>query len=236
MTAGLSVAGLSWSYGGPPALADVSFDVAAGRFCALLGPNGAGKSTLFALLTYLFAPPKGAVRICGVDLAEAPRAALARIGVVFQQPTLDLDLTVARNMRYFAALHALDGAEAEARIDAALERLGLTEMKGAVARTLSGGQRRRMEIARALVHRPDVLLFDEPTVGLDPASRAAVVAHAHDLAADGATVLWATHLADEVRAEDDLVVLHRGKVAAAGRAGEVAGAAGLPARFAELTA
>jgi ABC-2 type transport system ATP-binding protein len=231
---GLRVRGLSWSYGERKALDAVSFDVAPGRFCALLGPNGAGKSTLFSLLSYLFAPPKGAVEIDGIDLAARPTAALARMGVVFQQPTLDLDLSVLRNMRYFAALHGLAGPESEARIDAALARLGLSDRRRDRARALSGGQRRRMEIARALVHRPAVLLFDEPTAGLDAASRAAVVEHAHGLAAEGATVLWATHLVDEVHDGDDLVVLHRGRVVAAGRAAEVAGGLSLAQRFAAL--
>ena len=112
---GLRVENLSYSYGGKPALSDVSFEVAPGRFCALLGPNGAGKSTLFALLTRLFTTPNGTIEIAGHDMAREPRAALRQMGVVFQQPTLDLDLTVQRNLDYFAALHGLSGQTARAR-------------------------------------------------------------------------------------------------------------------------
>lgn len=237
MNGGLTVEGLSWSFGSKRALDDVSFAVAPGRFCALLGPNGAGKSTLFGLLTRLFVTRQGRIAVAGHDLAAAPRAALARIGVVFQQPTLDLDLTVRRNMTYFAALHGLSGREAGARIDAALERLSMRERAEERAGDLNGGHRRRMEIARALIHRPDVLLLDEPTVGLDAGSRAALVDHVHDLCeTDGLTVLWATHLVDEVRDTDRLVVLHRGRIAADGIAGDIAAPhGGLAGAFAHLT-
>lgn len=233
---GLSVAGLSFRYGARAALEDVSFEVAPGAFCALLGPNGAGKSTLFALLTRLLVAPRGRISVTGADLGRAPTAALARIGVVFQQPTLDLDLTVRQNLRYFAGLHGLAGREAEARIAAALDRLGMAERAGEKVRALNGGHRRRTEIARALIHRPAVLMLDEPTVGLDAASRAAIVEHVHRLCAgEGLTVLWATHLTDEVRAGDRLVILHRGRVLRDGIAGEIAGGRPLNGVFLELT-
>jgi ABC-2 type transport system ATP-binding protein len=234
---GLTVEDLAWSFGSKRALDGIGFRVERGRFCALLGPNGAGKSTLFGLLTRLFVTRQGRISVAGHDLAAAPRAALARIGVVFQQPTLDLDLSVRRNMSYFAALHGLSGRAATLRIDAALERLSMRERAEERAGDLNGGHRRRMEIARALIHRPDVLLLDEPTVGLDAGSRAALVDHVHDLcASDGLTVLWATHLVDEVRDDDRLVVLHQGRIAADGIAGEIAaGHGGLPGAFAALT-
>ncbi|MEO0361446.1 MAG: ABC transporter ATP-binding protein [Pseudomonadota bacterium] len=235
MTAGLSVENVSFAYGAKKALDDVTFAVAPGRFCALLGPNGAGKSTLFSLLTRLLVCPSGRIVVAGADLAEAPRRALARIGVVFQQQTLDLDLSVRRNLAYFAALHGLAGREASVRIDAALDRLAMRERAGEVARGLNGGHRRRAEIARALVHDPAVLLLDEPTVGLDAAARADVTAHAHDLAEGGLTVLWATHLVDEVRGDDDLAVLHRGRLLASGRAAEVAGGRPLAEAFLDMT-
>ncbi|MFT6774809.1 MAG: ABC-2 type transport system ATP-binding protein [Paracoccaceae bacterium] len=233
----LGVEGLSWRYGAKAALDDVSFSVEAGRFCALLGPNGAGKSTLFGLLTRLFVSRVGRIEVAGHDLARTPRAALARMGVVFQQPTLDLDLTVRRNMSYFAALHGIWGKDADARIDAALDRLSMRERAHERARDLNGGHRRRMEIARALIHRPAVLLLDEPTVGLDAGSRGALVEHVHDMCAtDGLTVLWATHLVDEVRDADRLLVLHRGRIVADGVAGEIAARGpGLGAAFASLT-
>lgn len=233
--AGLAIRDLSFSYGSKVALDAVSLDVPAGRFCALLGPNGAGKSTLFALLTRLFSAPRGQISLAGHDLARHPRAALAAMGVVFQQPTLDLDLTVRRNLLYFAALHGLSGREAERRATEALERLGMAERATETVRALNGGHRRRMELARALIHRPRVLLLDEPTVGLDAAARAAITAHAHALAADGMAILWATHLTDEVQDSDDLAVLHRGRLLAQGRAGDLRGAEPLTAMFLRLT-
>ena len=234
---GLVVDHLSFAYGQKKALDDVGFRVAPGSFCALLGPNGAGKSTLFALLTRLFTTPNGRIEIMGHDLAREPRKALARIGVVFQQPTLDLDLTVARNLSYFAALQGLSGRRAAVRIDAALDRLAMRERAGERVRDLNGGHRRRTEIARSLVHNPDVLLLDEPTVGLDAASRAAITAHVHALSReDGKTVLWTTHLTDEVADTDRLVLLHQGRVLADGQAGALRGIRPLPEWFLERTA
>jgi ABC-2 type transport system ATP-binding protein len=233
---GLAVSHLSYAYGAKEALRDVSFRVAPGDFCALLGPNGAGKTTLFALLTRLFLPSGGRIEIAGIDLAAQPRKALAKMGVVFQQPTLDLDLTVARNLSYYAALHGLSGRDAATRIDAALDRLGMRERAGEKARNLNGGHRRRMEIARSLIHRPALLLLDEPTVGLDVATRMAITAHVHSLCKDdGLTALWATHLVDEVAADDALIVLHRGRIVAEGRMAEVADGTPLATRFAVLT-
>ena len=232
----LRIERLSHAYGARKALDDVGFDVPRGAFCALLGPNGAGKTTLFGLMTRLFTTPEGRIEVAGHDVARAPRAALAAMGVVFQQTTLDLDLTVRRNLLYFAALHGIGRREATRRADEALDRLGMAERAHERARDLNGGHRRRTEIARALLHDPAVLLLDEPTVGLDAASRAAITAHVHDLAGErGLTVLWATHLTDEVRASDRLVVLHRGRVRADGTAGEVAGTGSLTDAFLAMT-
>ncbi|TCM83512.1 ABC transporter ATP-binding protein [Rhodovulum steppense] len=234
-TPALCVSNVSLSYGARRALDDVSFALDRGRFCALLGPNGAGKSTLFSLLTRLLVTREGRIEVAGFDLARDPRAALARIGVVFQQPTLDLDTTVMRNMRYFAALHGMAGREATARIDAALERLNMRERAGEKVRALNGGHRRRMEIARALIHAPEVLLLDEPTVGLDTAARRSITAHVHDLAAEGLSVLWATHLVDEIEPSDEVVVLHRGRVLRQASAAEIAGEGDLIDAFIEMT-
>lgn len=210
---GLSIRGLSYAYGPKHALRDLSFDVAPGQFCALLGPNGAGKSTLFSLLTRLITTREGQIVIAGHDVAQHPRLALAQIGVVFQQSTLDLDLTVRRNLGYFAALHGLSGHKAETRIAAALERLDMAERADERARDLNGGHRRRLEIARCMVHRPSVLLLDEPTVGLDAAARRSITEHVHALSRDdGLTVLWATHLTDEIMPDDQVVILHQGRV------------------------
>ena len=233
---GLRVDGLSFAYGSRRALDGVSFSVARGAFCALLGPNGAGKSTLFGLLTRLFSTRQGRIEVAGHDMGTAPRRALSEMGVVFQQPTLDLDLTVRQNLRYFAALHGIAGRTAARRIETALERLDMAERAGERVRALNGGHRRRTEIARALLHDPSVLLLDEPTVGLDAASRAAITDHVHALTAErGLTVLWATHLTDEVRADDRLVILHRGRILADGDAGRIAGAGTLTDTFLSMT-
>ncbi|MEL6680272.1 MAG: ABC transporter ATP-binding protein [Pseudomonadota bacterium] len=234
---GLSVRNLSFHYGAKQALDDVTFDIERGAFCALLGQNGAGKSTLFGLLTRLFVSGQGAIQIAGHDLARSPRAALAKIGVVFQQTTLDLDLSVEQNLRYFSALHGISGRDAQRRIDAALDRMAMRERKGEKARALNGGHRRRAEIARTLIHRPSVLLLDEPSVGLDAATRAALTEDVHAMCAEeGLTVLWATHLTDEVRPADRLLILHRGTIRADGVAGEIAGDLPMTDRFLALTA
>ncbi|MEI4470331.1 ABC transporter ATP-binding protein [Frigidibacter sp. MR17.24] len=233
---GLQVEGIGHRWGAKQALDGVGFDLAPGAFCALLGPNGAGKSTLFGILTRLFTPQTGRVVVAGHDLSRAPLKALSRIGVVFQQSTLDLDQTVRRNLLYFAALHGISGREADRRAMAALDRLGMAERAAEKVAALNGGHRRRMEIARALIHRPSVLLLDEPTVGLDAAARRAITDHVHDLAAtEGLTVLWATHLTDEVRPADRLVILHRGRVLADGTAAAIGGD-DLTATFLSMTA
>ena len=234
MTA-LEVSHVSYTYGARRALDDVSFSLAPGRFSALLGPNGAGKSTLFSLLTRLFVTREGNITVAGHDLSRHPRAALAKIGVVFQQPTLDLDMSVARNMAYFAALHGLSGRAAQARIDAALDRLDMSERAAEKVRALNGGHRRRMEIARALVHDPEILMLDEPTVGLDTASRRAITDHVHDLARGGLTVFWATHLVDEIDGQDDVVILHQGRILAHDRADTIADGLPLIDRFIQMT-
>jgi ABC-2 type transport system ATP-binding protein len=223
----LEVDDLSFGYGDGFRLDGISFAVEARSFTALLGPNGAGKTTLFSLLTRLFDSERGDVRVCGCGLREASSRALASMGVVFQQPTLDLDLTVLQNLRYFAGLHGLSAREAERRISVELERLELCERRGDKVRRLSGGYRRRVEVARALLHRPALLLLDEPTVGLDVPTRRSLVEHVHALAReDGIAVLWATHLIDEIAPDDQVVVLHRGRIRAAGSVGDVNAAAG----------
>ena len=240
-TPALSVEGLSYAYGRSAfALKDVSLAVEVGSFTALLGPNGAGKTTLFALVTRLFESPGGTIRIGGADLRRDPARALARMGVVFQQPTLDLDLTVRQNLLYFAALHGIPRRTAEARARESLERLGMAERIGETVRALNGGHRRRVELARALLHEPALLVLDEPTVGLDVPARRAIVEHVHTLCRErGIAVLWATHLIDEIAPDDRVVVIHRGQVRAAGPVAEVVGSTGaetLTDSFHRLTA
>lgn len=233
---GLSVSNLSFDYGPKSALKNVGFEVTAGQFCALLGPNGAGKSTLFGLLTRLLTTPEGSIMIAGHDLATAPRQALAKLGIVFQQSTLDLDLSVRQNLSYFAALHGISGRDATMRIDAALDKLGMLERAHEKARALNGGHRRRAEIARALIHDPAVLLLDEPTVGLDAAARTSITEHVHGLTDEGTTVLWSTHLTDEVTPDDQLVILHRAQVLAQGTCKDICKGTQLAEKFLTLTA
>ncbi|WP_236617165.1 ABC transporter ATP-binding protein [Litchfieldella anticariensis] len=222
VSAALSVHDLSFSYSGQPVLESVSFELKAGEFAVLLGPNGAGKTTLFSLITRLYDYRQGEIRVGGLDLHRHSVEAHARMGVVFQQPTLDMDLSVRQNLSYHGALHGMTPAEAKRRASQQLTRM---EMQGSLnlrVRHLSGGQRRRVEIARGLLHEPRLLLLDEPTVGLDIASRRGLVEHVHRLCREqGVAVLWATHLIDEVYPEDRVIVLHRGQVCADGGIGDI---------------
>lgn len=236
----LQVAKVEKSYGARKALGGVSLEITSGEFVALLGPNGAGKTTLFQLLSGLFVADAGSISICGHDIRKAPIKALARIGIVFQQATLDLDLSVERNLMFHARLHGLGGGRARERTAFELAAQGLTERRRDRVRDLSGGNRRKVELARAMVHEPRVLLMDEATVGLDPGSREALLKQVHALCADrGVAVLWASHLVDEAEGADRIVLLHQGLVRAVGTPAELvsqAGAASLAEAFAKLTA
>ncbi|MGO4739210.1 ABC transporter ATP-binding protein [Bosea sp. 2KB_26] len=209
----LSVAGVSHAFGDRRALVDVSLEVPAGSFTVLLGLNGAGKSTLFALITRLYDNVSGEIRVFGNDVRRAPSAALRQIGVVFQSRTLDADLSLLQNLAYHAALHGFGRAAARARAMELLEIIGLADKARDKVRALSGGQARRVEIARALLHDPRCLLLDEATVGLDIGARDGIIALVRGLVArQGLGVLWATHLIDEVAPSDRIVILHKGRV------------------------
>ena len=236
MTSGFSIESISHRYGSKIALDNVTFNATAGRFCALLGPNGAGKSTLVSLLSGLFSARQGRILIDGHDMSKEPRKALAIMGIVFQSATLDTDMTVRQNMLYYAALHGLSGKKAVVASEAALVRLGMQERLGEKVKALNGGHRRRMEIARALIHNPTVLLLDEPTAGLDMAMRKSITAHVHALAkVGGLTVLWTTHLADEVEPADAVVILHQGKVVANDTCAKLTGTGTLAELFHAVT-
>ena len=235
----LQVEDVSKSYGSVKALDGVTLGLRSGEFLALLGPNGAGKTTLFQLLTGLFVADRGRIVIDGLDIRRRLVAALARLGVVFQQPTLDLDLTVEANLRFHARLHGLPRRRATARIGDELGRLGLAGEETRACRTLSGGNRRKVELARALIHEPRVLVMDEPTVGLDPASRRSLLDHVHALCGNRQLgVLWATHLVDEADGADRVLVLHRGRLVSEGTPAELVQKTGQPTladAFIELT-
>ena len=201
------------SYGPVKAVAGVSFEAKPGQFIALLGPNCACKSTLFQLLSGLFTAESGLIEVMGHDMRINAVPALASLGIVFQQSTIDPELTVNGNLLFHTGLHGIPRAEAKRRIAKELARLGLSEAADKKAGTLSGGNKRRLELARAMLHEPRVLLMDEATVGLDIQSRADLRKLILSLRDEsGVAILWATHLAEEVADADRVIVLHKGKI------------------------
>jgi len=223
----LSISGVEKSYGRIRALRGVDLTVHAGEVVALLGPNGAGKSTLLQILTGLFSPDEGKVEVLGHDLRRNAIVALSGIGVVFQQPTLDLELTVVHNLLFHTDLHGLDRKTARERIRIALDRFHLADRQKERVRVLSGGNRRRVELARSLLHEPRILLMDEPTAGLDPASRRDLLEDIRRLRNERQLgVLWTTHLIDEAESADRIVVLHRGLILFSGTREELMAKAG----------
>lgn len=222
LSVALSVEDLTFSYNDKKALELVNFQIHSGECTLLLGPNGAGKSTLFSLLTRLYDARDGRIELCGFDIKQQTRKALAKLGIVFQQTTLDMDLSVMDNLRYHAALHGIGRKQANQVIQQELQRLSLYDRRFDKVRQLNGGHRRRVEIARALLHKPSLLLLDEPTVGLDVPSRLAIVEYVHQLAKqENLAVLWASHLIDEIYPGDHLIILHKGQIKANGTVDEV---------------
>jgi ABC-2 type transport system ATP-binding protein len=235
----LDLIDVTFAYGARRALSEVSLRIEPGKTVILLGPNGAGKTTLFSIICGLFVPTAGHIGVAGMDLYRERTAALAALGIVFQQQTLDLDLSVRQNLSYYCRLRGIPKPEASRRIAAELERLKMAERIDERVRDLNGGHRRRVEIARAMLDRPRILLLDEPTVGLDIPTRRELIAYLHARGAeDGTAVLWATHLIDEVSESDRVVVMHRGRIAASGTPSRLcaeSGAATLGQAFALLT-
>lgn len=235
----LEVRKLTKRYGERAALNGLTLAIPAGQFVALLGPNGAGKSTLFQVLTGLFVADEGEVSVAGQSLRHSAVQALKHIGVVFQQMSLDLDLSVRRNLQFHADLHGLARSVAKERIAQGCEALGTTADLDRPVRELSGGNRRKVELVRALLHRPAVLLMDEPTVGLDPKSRRDLLAAVRtDVTTRQTSVLWATHLVEEAEAADRVLVLHKGQLLADGTPASVPeqlGGTGLEEAFIRAT-
>jgi len=213
----IEVENLSRSFGDRLALQDVSFSVAAGEVFGLLGPNGGGKTTLFRILTTLLRATSGSARVFGDDVVRDRVAVRNRIGVVFQSPSVDLKLTVVENLRHQGHLYGLRGAALAKRMAEVLDRLGIADRRNDRVETLSGGLRRRVEIAKGLLHRPNVLLLDEPSSGLDAGVRRDLRAYLHQLRdQDGVTVCLTTHFMDEAESCDRLAILDRGQLVALG--------------------
>ncbi|MCU1237504.1 MAG: transporter related [Candidatus Solibacter sp.] len=213
----IAVENLTHKYGDRVALSGVSFEVRKGEVFGLLGPNGGGKSSLFRILSTMMVPTSGRATIAGIDVAKDPAKVRRQVGVVFQTQSLDKALTVEENLRAQGHLHGLSGAVLRERMEAAMERLGLFERKKDLVDTLSGGLRRRVEIAKALLHRPQVLLMDEASTGLDPAARRELSRHVETLRdKDGVTILLTSHILAEAERCDRLVLLHEGRIVAQG--------------------
>ncbi|GAA3137957.1 ABC transporter ATP-binding protein [Planomonospora alba] len=222
--AAFEITGLVVRHGKVTAVRDVSIASPPGRVTALLGPNGAGKSSLLSVLSTASRPDEGTVRVFGHDVRAEPTAARRRLGLVFQERTLDKELSVERNLWFHARLFGMAREDARARIDLMLDLFGLADRRGQAIEELSGGLARRVEIARALLHRPGLIVLDEPTNGLDPSARAAVWADLLLLRRElGVTILYATHYMDEAEYADEIVILAKGRIVRQGSLGELKG-------------
>lgn len=218
----VSVDNLTHRYPSRTALSGLSFTVEEGSVFGLLGPNGGGKSTLFRILATLMSPTEGCVTVAGFDVGRQPGEVRRHIGVVFQSQSLDKKLTVEENLRAQGHLHALSGTELSRRIQDVSYRLGLDGRGPDLVETLSGGLRRRVEIAKALLHRPRVLLMDEPSTGLDPGARRELSQYMAELRDEnGVTILLTTHILDEAEHCGHLLLLHEGRRVAEGSPGEL---------------
>ena len=217
MTALLEVQNLSYRYGERQALKGLSFSVEKGEIFGFLGPNGGGKTTTFKILSTLFSTDPGQVKIFGLDLAADRIKIREKMGVVFQLPSLDKKLSVAENLWHQGHLYGLHGKELASRIDRDLARLKLSDRRRDKVGTLSGGLQRRVELAKALLNNPELLVLDEPSTGLDPSARKEFWAHLEDLRKDqGMTVLVTTHFLEEADRCDRLLILNQGEKVALG--------------------
>jgi ABC-2 type transport system ATP-binding protein len=211
----LQALGLCFRYGERTALDSVSFEVARGEIFGFLGPNGGGKTTLFKLLSTLVPLQAGSARLLGHDLSGDTAAVRRRLGVVFQHPSLDGKLTVAENLAHHGHLYGITGRRLRDRCAHVVERLKVADRARDLVETLSGGLRRRVELAKALLHQPELLLLDEPSTGLDPAARRDFLNHLAELRErEGVTVVLTTHHMDEAERCDRIGLLHEGRLVA----------------------
>lgn len=218
----VEVTDISHNYGDVQALDSLSFRVQKGEIFGLLGPNGGGKTTLFRILSTIFKPSKGRAQICGHDVINAAAKAREQIGVVFQSPSLDKKLKVYENLKHQGHLYGLSGADLKSRIDKLLDRVGLTDRKNDIVEKLSGGLKRRVEVAKGLLHDPKVLILDEPNTGLDPGARLDLWTYLRALSREeGMTVLMTTHLMEVAERSDRLLILNKGKKVALGAPDEL---------------
>ena len=214
----ISVRGVTFRYGERLALDDLSLDIAVGEIFAFLGPNGSGKTTLFRLLSTLIAPQSGDIEILGYDIRRDAPAVRRQIGVAFQAPSLDKKLTVAENLHHQGRLYGLASDELRTRKDEMLAAVGMTERARDRVETLSGGMRRRVELAKTMLHRPRLLLLDEPSTGLDPGARIDLWKYLTRLRdEDGVTVVLTTHLLEEADRAGRIAIMHHGRLAALGQ-------------------
>jgi len=222
VTIAIGISGVGHRYGSRQALVDLSFDIRESELFAVLGPNGGGKTTLFSLLSTLIPLQTGQITVLGHNLTNEAAAIRRLIGVVFQAPSLDRKLTVAENVRLQAALYGLRGRGVETRLDELLEHFALTDRKNELTEKLSGGLRRRVELAKGLVHQPRLLLLDEPSTGLDPAARSDLWQYLGQLkTSQGTTIVLTTHYLDEADGADRLAILNEGRLVALGQPDEL---------------
>lgn len=211
----IDIQNLTFSYGDRRAVDDLTLSVDRGEIFGFLGPNGSGKTTLFRALSTLVPVPQGVVRILGMDAATQRDAIRSRIGVVFQSPSLDKQLTAEENLRHQGHLYGLRGTDLRQRVEAALEAVGLNERSKELVGQFSGGMRRRVEVAKGLLHGPEVLLLDEPSTGLDPTARIDLWRHLRTInQRDGVTVLVTTHLMEEADRCSRLAIMQQGHLLA----------------------
>lgn len=211
----VDIAHLAHRYGEHVAIRDLSLSIAEREVFAILGPNGSGKTTLFRVLSTLIPIQEGDVHILGHDIRRDAAAIRAQLGVVFQAPSIDKKLTVLENVIHHGRLYGLSGSELRTRADEMLMRLGLADRRRSLVETLSGGLRRRVELATGMLHRPRLLLLDEPSTGLDPGARSDLWQYLEQVRdSEGVTVVVTTHLLDEAQRADRIAIMHKGELVA----------------------